>query len=385
MTRTECISTRGAKFVRISYAAWSMVAWSMVAWLTVVLSQHSLGQLPERSTAQTNEAPPMLREWHRMRDEIRSKLSPLREPKYRFEFLRSLDDKSTSPFRYESLPPRIVVVMGGLQSNSQAASQFAYGLAQKLQGKKIAFAVFQYPNDGTLVESASVLRYYLNTLATRSPQSKVTLVAHSMGGLACRWALESPASNDSPAPNNVDSLLMIFPPNHGSVLAQYARALELGDLVEKTKSDGFSISTLLEAFLHDGMGEACDELIPESDFLCTLNGMPRKEAISYSIAMGTGGPLTPARQLLASTAVSAMKAQWKPGSPELQWLIDRGEELLNADELVKGLGDGAVSLQSASLPSVRDMKRFPLHHVQWSDTSLPEVNQLLDWVTERIR
>jgi hypothetical protein len=149
-------------------------------------------------------------------------------------------------------------------------------------------------------------------------------------------------------------VVMICPPNHGSILAQYTDALELADF------------------------------IPASVCLTKLNSQPRAKGVRYSIAIGTGGPITPTQRLLASLLVDQMKSQFKAKTKKLDWFIKKGDELLNCEELTHGLGDGAVSRRSTEWTGGEDKAVFAMHHVQWIDAKHPEVQRLHEWICERV-
>jgi hypothetical protein len=338
------------------------------------------------ATVQSEEPPSFLKEWYQLKNEIRTSLASAREPKYGFEFLRPSEIAKPEPFDFRQIPEKIVLVLGGLQTNRSAAELLASQLSWRAgnRNKTTTYAVFDYPNDGSIEESGTVLRAYLQTLQLKAPHARISIVSHSMGALVSRYALEVSSPQLTAEITNVDKLVMICPPNHGSILAQYANALELADFMSKVQEKGISLDTILESLLHDGMGEACDDLVPGSICLTKLNSRPRAKGVRYSTAVGTGGPITSTQRLLASILVDQMKSQFKPNTKEIEWLVKKGEELLHCDELAKGLGDGAVSRRSTELTGVVDKAFFEMHHVQWVDSKHPEVQRLHAWICERI-
>jgi hypothetical protein len=338
------------------------------------------------STVRAEEPPSFLKEWYQLKNEIRTSLATAREPKYGFEFLRPREIAESKAFDFRQIPEKIVLVLGGLQTNRNAAELLASQLSWRSRNRSnlAMYAVFDYPNDGSIEESGSVLRAYLQTLQLKAPHARVSIVSHSMGGLIARYALEIPDKQSAIEIANVDKLVMICPPNHGSILAQYADALELADFLSRAQEKGFSLDTIVESLLHDGMGEACDDLVPGSVCLTKLNSRPRAKGVHYSMAVGTGGPITPTQRLLASILVDQMKSQFKTKTKNLDWFVKKGEELLNCEELTHGLGDGAVSRRSTELTGVEDKAVFAIHHVQWIDAKHPEVQRLHEWICERV-
>lgn len=322
--------------------------------------------------------------WHQLKNDIRFLVEPIRAPKYSFAVLRGAGQVQEKPFSFDDLPVRLVVILAGLHTNRSTALQFAEQIiSQSPHAESKAYAVFEYPNDGPIMESATVFREYLRELYRKSPTTHVTIVAHSMGGLIARYALEEVR----PEPRQdcgVDRLVMIFPPNRGSLLAQYADVLELPDLLDRLSSNASPLSSIMDSLVHDGVGEACDDLIPGSTLLQTLNGNSIPKIVRYSIAVGTAGPISPTQRLLAGFALGSLRSQYRTDSAEIEWLIDQGEELLRCDELTQGCGDGAVAVHSARLPGVRDVAEFPLHHIQWCDPKHEAAIQLRRWVIDRL-
>jgi len=322
--------------------------------------------------------------WHQLKNDIRFLVEPIRAPKYSFAILRGSGQVQEKPFSFDDLPDRLVVVLTGLHTNRSTALQFAEQIiSQSPPGASRVYAVFEYPNDGPIMESATVFREYLRELYRKSPATHVSIVAHSMGGLIARYALEE--VRPEPLQDcSVDRLVMIFPPNRGSLLAQYADVLELPDLLDRLSSNASPLSSIMDSLVHDGVGEACDDLIPGSTLLRTLHGNSIPKTVRYSIAVGTAGPISPTQRLLAGFALGTLRSQYRTDSAEIEWLMDKGEELLRCDELTQGCGDGAVAIDSARLPGVRDVAEFPLHHIQWCDPKHEAAIQLRRWVIDRL-
>ncbi|MFN7732601.1 MAG: esterase/lipase family protein [Pirellula sp.] len=328
--------------------------------------------------------PRWLADWVECREAIRDALQPLRQPETSILFLREHPAVQGDAVRFEHLPERLVLVVGGLQSRPETSAVFAKSLQQRSeQTADIAYAVLDYPNDGPLQASGAALRSLLLQLEDTAPQTQVTLVTHSMGGLVARCALEWNADPAERRPAKVDRLVMICPPNHGSVLAKYADAMEITDLAERLQRDGLNWETLMATLVHDGMGEACDDLIPNSQFLHRLNAAPRAEGVRYSIAFGTGGPIDPMHRAVSTLVWEGLRENVERKSGDAAWLAKRLQELMHCDELTRGRGDGAVACRSANLLGVHEKAGFRIHHLQWAEAAEPEVQRMIDWVVQR--
>jgi pimeloyl-ACP methyl ester carboxylesterase len=328
--------------------------------------------------------PRWLSDWVECRDAIRDALQPLRQPETSILFLRDHAAIEGDAVRFERLPERLVLVVGGLQSRPETSAAFAKSLQHRLkQSTEIAFAVLDYPNDGPLEASGTALRNLLLQLEEVAPQTQVTLVTHSMGGLVARCALEWNTDRFERRLAKVDRLVMICPPNHGSVLAKYADAMEITDLAERLQRDGLSWETVMATLVHDGMGEACDDLFPKSQFLHRLNSAPRAEGVRYAIAFGTGGPIDPMHRAVSSLLWEGLRENVEKKSGDAAWFAKRIQELMHCDELTRGRGDGAVACRSANLQGVHERAGFRIHHLQWAEAADPEVQRMIAWVAKR--
>ena len=112
--------------------------------------------------------------------------------------------------------------------------------------------------------------------------------------------------------------------------------------------DGGDLTAFFGTLL-DGLGEASGDLLPGSVFLTKLNARPRNPRVRYRLVLGTGAPL-PAKS-------------WEALQPKLLALVERipgsavfdarlAEILRDLDEVVRGKGDGAVSVERGKLSGV---------------------------------
>ncbi len=263
----------------------------------------------------------------------------LPEPRYGLALPADLDPKRP-----------LVVLVHGMESSPAAWSDLRAFLA----GDDLQIATFDYPNDGACdlaaVELAKALR-------ARAPQ-RIRIVAHSMGGLIARAAVENPDLD----PGNVDELILIGTPNHGSNLAGLRFALDAAHVLDQPDgTTGFGRALLegVRTGLIDGLGEAGGDLLPKSVFLTRLNERGRNPTVDYHIVLGT-------RSILTATQLDAVRDRMHTllGESEAGRLVRPRVDAFLADlpELVDGEGDGAVSVESGRLDGV-EPALVPIDHI----------------------
>lgn len=246
----------------------------------------------------------------------------------------------------------MVVLVHGVESGPRVWHELSAALERDLPG--VQLATFAYPNDEAIERVAVELAKRVAAL----PHPRIAIVAHSLGGLIARGAIEDAAI----APGNVVSLTMIGTPNHGSRLAGLRFALEIAAIVDP-RGDGDSFGRALveglRASLLDGLGEAGGDLLPDSVALTKLNARAKNDAVTYRLVLGTRAPLT--RERLGAIQRSLDGSLGDAAAAELlrpklsAWLGD-------LDELVDGAGDGAVSVARGRLDEVETVL-VPLDHV----------------------
>lgn len=281
-------------------------------------------------------------------------------------------------------PPRVLVVLSGLNSTAASSEAVATELHRRTN---LPTCVFAYPNDGPIAESAGMLALGLRDFHQDYPASRVTLITHSMGGLLARAALEFPVVQLREAGTlrnsslGVDQLIQICPPNHGSALAEYGPLLEpveqIYRLVQRRSSRE---SRVLFRAIVDGFNEASADLKPDSKFLTNLNALDRNPQVRYTILAGSDGPL-------ASGVSGLLATVWD----EIALVVDEPSELdnrirdvLNCDELQRGKGDGVVSLKSAKLSGVDDHVILNMHHLVWEQLDSSAGKRMLSEVASRL-
>lgn len=217
-------------------------------------------------------------------------------------------------------------------------------LAPALAGEDYNLWQMTYPNDQPISLSAAEFRTELSHLHA-SGVGRVTIVAHSMGGLVTREVLTNPDWQcrmdqclNGPVPQ-VEKLIMVGTPNHGSELARFRFFAEIREQAARALTGE---AAWLD-WIFDGAGEAGIDLIPGSEFLLRLNGRPHPRETQYFVIAGVIGD-EERQQLKRKLA--------KPEYSEALSVqtIDALSEL--TDTLLEGIGDGLVTLESAKLQGV---------------------------------
>lgn len=243
----------------------------------------------------------------------------------------------------------LVIVVHGLHSDADQHAAFM----DELRGLGHAVGVFVYANDAPIADAGRRLADALRGLERDHRGLRVALVTWSMGGLVARYAIEV----EEPFVVNVDRLIMVGPPTHGSSLARFAFGLEVVEHVDK-----LDLADPVERLFHaieDGLGEAYADLTPGSDLLRELDARPRRDDVAYSLLLGTAAPFRPGvvdgvrRRVRASGESNRFVRFFGPKVD--QWLAD-------LDELVAGRGDGAVAVERGRLEGVDDVVLLPFDH-----------------------
>jgi pimeloyl-ACP methyl ester carboxylesterase len=244
---------------------------------------------------------------------------------------------------------RLVLFVHGFQSNARHAE----GLLQVLRSRGLPCGVFDYPNDQPIAKSARILARDLARLADDHPRVRVTLLAHSMGGLVSRAVIEDPGLD----PGNVTRLVMVATPNYGSQLARFAFALEVWEFVRN--GDERDTVERFYGSIEDGLSEASVDLRPDSVFLRELNGRSRNPDVRYTLILGTGAPLSEAdvERLRTSFRLAGDRSRWVRffGPRVNEWLAD-------LDDVIAGRGDGVVAVKRGRLPGVADTVVLDFDH-----------------------
>jgi pimeloyl-ACP methyl ester carboxylesterase len=204
--------------------------------------------------------------------------------------------------------------------------------------------LMNYPNDQPVVESADLLFEELIKIRSFDVR-RISIVAHSMGGLVCREMLTRPSTNyrnaiqKSQVPR-VDMLIMVGTPNHGSQMARFRVFSEVRDhFLRLTKGDADWLGIVL-----DGAGEAKIDLLPGSHFLTELNARPHPQGTAL---LSIAGILSPWQE----SDIRRWQEEIEDMLPDDHHAqVDAWRQQLIA--MTHGLGDGLVTVESTRLEGV---------------------------------
>jgi pimeloyl-ACP methyl ester carboxylesterase len=257
-----------------------------------------------------------------------------------------LDDENAAV----PIDSRVVILVHGFNSTPLQNA----AMLESIRSTRLLCGSFAYPNDHTISASARLLSEELRQFRRRYPRCRVALVCHSMGSLVARACVEDPQYD----PGNVDQLIMIAPPSHGTLIAHFAVG---SDLWEHwlSRRDGGPWRRARDSIV-DGLAEAADDLCPNSPFLCELNSRPRNPRVKYSIFLGTSARFSEGQVAWIRESVCDRLAKLPGG----EGCSNRLESILNdIDELVEGKGDGVVAVKRGRLDGVSDTHVMPFGHL----------------------
>lgn len=236
---------------------------------------------------------------------------------------------STPAFRRDWMPldvasDRMVLLLHGLDETGPIWDD----LAPELVMAGIRVARLDYPNDQSLSASALVLRDALREMKCRGAKS-VVLIGHSMGGLVARDALTRGVGTE--AWPRVERLITVATPNAGSTYARFRVVLEvrerLGRFAQNDETDWRDLFRNT-----DGDGRAGRDLTSGSEYLRELNARPLPADVPVSVI-----------------AARIAEVGDTEGRCVAVRVVRRG-----MDSLTRMLGDGVVSLTSATLPGAEE-------------------------------
>jgi len=218
-------------------------------------------------------------------------------------------------------------------------------LAPMLSRSHYRVWIMSYPNDQPVHESARFLAAELLKLRGERHVGKVAVVCHSMGGLVTRDMLSASdidyaALCGKELTPSLSHFIMVGTPNHGSYFAKLRVFTEIRDQIVNAADGEYD---WLQPFV-DGAGEAAIDLTPDSVFLRELNARPLPDVPHLLVIAGI---LTPVDQQRVTASIHRLSARLPANATEIL-----GKLLPVADAVARDIGDGLVSVQSASLPGV---------------------------------
>jgi pimeloyl-ACP methyl ester carboxylesterase len=251
--------------------------------------------------------------------------------------------------QFESTPPvpqghtrlyPAVILIHGLDDPGKVWQNLAPVLAAE------GFDVWEmhYPNDQPIAASS---RFFLTELHgfKKSGYDRISIVAHSMGGLVSREMLTNPELSYIPKARaeqvpEIVELIMVGTPNHGSELARFQLFTEFRDQwVNATEGRGHWLK-----WIFDGAGEAKIDLLPDSKFLTHLNARPHPEGVKMTVIAGVASPWAKDEidEFIASVHA-------KVSENEKQSLGELEKFLISVTD---SLGDGLVAVTSTRLDGI---------------------------------
>lgn len=275
-------------------------------------------------------------------------------------------------------PQRVVIVLHGLHSTPTAGQAVAMQLHEQCQ---LPMLMLLYANDAPVTESAGEFIRQLEAFADKFPNTQISVVGYSLGGLVARSALECPTWNEEPVRKNVDQLILVCPPNHGSALWEYAPLLEGAEIWQRIANHeaiGRPLQRVMRS-ITDGLNEASADLDPESPWMLELNRQPRPAHVRYSILAGDRGPIRPVAGMLMQVGLKQLEE-----NVELGPMAKRLADVTRMPELRLGRGDGVVKVQATKLDGVADWELLPISHLDWGQVETDAGRTLVDAITKRL-
>jgi pimeloyl-ACP methyl ester carboxylesterase len=279
------------------------------------------------------------RNWQRVRNYCTRKVEKARadqEKMWGLKLPEKLDDDR-----------QLVVLVHGLDT----VPGMWWSMSKLLEEEGYQVAYFNYPDDAAIGVGADRFEREMREFHNDHPGMRIDIVAHSMGALVARSYVEGDQYT-----YGVGHFIAIAPPNHGSCWVRGRWVLEWHEhyWLWRTNKDWSPLWMFT-----DGLGQATDDLKPDSEFLRDLNARPRREGVRYTIVAGTHN----ATVRLSADAVACVEH----ALPQKNWWGVRQTRhgLENVCERLRrqsGEGDGVVDVASARLEGVEDVVLLPGDH-----------------------
>ena len=242
------------------------------------------------------------------------------------------------PTNYDPAKPLVVLIHGMDSDNHMWGT-----MVNLLQADGYQVGSFAYPDDGAVSEAGILLADGLADWRIQYPGVRpISIVAHSMGGLVARHYIEGAGYR-----GGVERLIMLGTPNHGSTWTGWRWATEWNAQYKVCRRDGnWTWSKLTE----DGNGEAAIDMQPGSALLASLNALPRRKGVKYTIVAGNRSAVREVgAEWVACTADWMPKNVWGLRQAQQSMANKAGQMHQTAAEC-----DGPVMIASAKLDGVDD-------------------------------
>jgi pimeloyl-ACP methyl ester carboxylesterase len=260
-----------------------------------------------------------------------------------------------------------VVMVHGLDSGKRLFSGTCTVLVEK--GYDVYF--FEYPNDDRIERNAFRLSEALKTIPSER-RKNLSLITISMGGVISQLMIETPELYVE----GVTRLIACVPPFQGSEMAALRGFVEIGD---HALDMVFQPAEALDVW-GDGMGRAGIDLQPGSLLMEKLDQLERNPDVTYSILAGNRGMFDPAPLRKLRDTLAEDKGANAVAETARRLAVERLNVML---QFQTPEGDGAVSLNSATLEGVTDRVVLPYHHLQFltgfkaEEENIPALDEVL--------
>jgi pimeloyl-ACP methyl ester carboxylesterase len=229
-------------------------------------------------------------------------------------------------------------------------------LIPQLEEAGYGIVIYDYPFNRPIAESCAGFARDWGAFRRQAREDRPwVIIAHSMGALLARSLVEDDRSWGA----DVSSLILIAPPNHGSHLSRIQTVYQLVNGLKAINGKNTAKAMLS---LSDGLGQAAQDLLPESAFLRTANARPRRREVVYHILAGDNGFLTrDARKQLDARVGLVTRNSGIFGELTRAATADLPQLL---DELTDGTGDGCVAVDRTRLEGVTDHVTVHANHAE---------------------
>jgi pimeloyl-ACP methyl ester carboxylesterase len=216
--------------------------------------------------------------------------------------------------------------------------------------------VYDYPFNRNIDESCQrFARDWATFRAGVKDRLSWSIVAHSMGALLARSLVE----DDRSWARDVGSLILIAPVNQGSQLAKVQTVMQFMNGLQAINGKN---TTRAMMNLSDGLGQAAEDMLPESAFLKGMNRRARRQGLPYHIVAGDRGFVTRDARAQIEGRIDLVTRNSGIFGRLTQMATADLPELL--DELTDDTGDGCVKVDRTRLEGVVDHVTIHANHAE---------------------